>query len=122
MSKTTSGKHMICDIKNITNHTLLSTPKQITDLLDNICEKYNYKILQKSTHEFEPQGFTAIYLLSESHISIHTFPENKYAAIDIYTCRQYTDNQVYLEIYDYLIEQFQAEKTQQPTIIDRNFT
>lgn len=119
---TTSGKHMICDIKNITNHTLLSTPKQITDLLDIICYKYNYKILQKSTHEFEPRGFTAIYLLSESHISIHTYPENNYAAIDIYTCRQYPDNQVYLEIYDYLIERFRADKTQQPTIIDRNFT
>ena len=122
MSQNTSGKHMICDIKNITNHTLLSTPKQITDMLDNICKKYNYTILQKSTHEFEPQGFTAIYLLSESHISIHTFPEKQYAAIDIYTCRQYPDNQVYLEIYDYLIEQFQADPTQQPTIIDRNFT
>jgi len=118
----TSGKHMICDIKNITNHTLLSTPNLIKTMLDNICKKYNYTILQKSTHEFAPQGFTAIYLLSESHISIHTFPEKQYAAIDIYTCRQYPDNQVYLEIYDYLIEQFQADLNQQPTIIDRNFT
>jgi len=118
----TSGKHMICDIKNITNHTLLSTPDLIKTMLDNICKKYKYTILQKSTHIFQPQGFTAIYLLSESHISIHTFPENNYAAIDIYTCRQYPDNQVYLEIYDYLIEQFQADKTQQPIIIDRNFT
>lgn len=122
MNQTTSGKHMICDIKDIKNHQLLNNPKQITDLLDNICKKYNYTILQKSAYEFDPQGFTAIYLLSESHISIHTYPENNYAAIDIYTCRQYPDNQVYLEIYDYLIEQFQADKTQQPTIIDRNFT
>jgi len=119
---TTSGKHMICDIKNITNHTLLNDPKQITYILDNICKKYNYTILQKSAHEFEPQGFTAIYLLSESHISIHTYPENNYAAIDIYTCRQYPDNQVYLEIYDYLIQSFGANPNQQPTIIDRNFT
>jgi S-adenosylmethionine decarboxylase proenzyme len=113
---------MICDIKNITNFKLLCTPRLLTDLLDNICHKYNYTILQKSTHVFEPQGFTAIYLLSESHISIHTFPEKKYASIDIYTCRQYSDNQVYLEIYDLLIDSFRADKTQQPTIIDRNFT
>lgn len=122
MSKTTSGKHMICDIKNITNHTLLSTPDLLTDLLNNICQTYKYTILQKSAHIFQPQGFTAIYLLSESHISIHTYPENNYAAIDIYTCRQYPDDQVYLEIYNYLIQQFGADKTQQPTIIDRNFT
>uniref|UniRef100_A0A6C0JL05 Adenosylmethionine decarboxylase n=1 Tax=viral metagenome TaxID=1070528 RepID=A0A6C0JL05_9ZZZZ len=122
MNQTTSGKHMICDIKNITNHKLLNDPKQISHLLDQICQTYNYTILQKSQHIFEPQGFTAIYLLSESHISIHTFPEKNYAAIDIYTCRQYPDNQVYLEIYDYIIQQFKADPKQQPTIIDRVFT
>lgn len=121
MNQTTSGKHMICDIKDIKNHQLLNDPKQITHLLDYICQKYNYTILQKSAYEFTPLGFTTIYLLSESHISIHTFPEKNYAAIDIYTCRQYPDNQVYLEIYDYLIQQFQADPTQQPIIIDRNF-
>jgi S-adenosylmethionine decarboxylase len=116
-----SGKHMICDIKNIKNHTLLNSPIQITNLLDRICETYEYTILQKNKHEFTPQGFTALYLLSESHISIHTFPEKNYAAIDIYTCRQYPDNQVYLAIYDHLIKEFAADPNQQPIIIDRNF-
>jgi len=112
---------MICDIKNIKNQDLLNSPEKLTKLLDNICNMYNYTILQKSQHEFQPQGFTTLYLLSESHISIHTFPENNYAAIDIYTCRQYQSNQVYLEIYKYLIEEFQADERQTPIIIDRNF-
>jgi S-adenosylmethionine decarboxylase len=116
-----SGKHMICDIKNIKNQTLLNNPQQLTNLLDNICKKYDYTILNKSQHEFEPQGFTTLYLLSESHISIHTFPENNYAAIDIYTCRQYADNQVYLDIYKFLIKEFQADPNQEPIIIDRNY-
>ena len=116
-----SGKHMICDIKNIKNQTLLNNPKQLTNLLDNICKTYEYTILNKSQHEFEPQGFTTLYLLSESHISIHTFPENNYAAIDIYTCRQYADNQVYLEIFNLLIQEFQADITIEPVIIDRRF-
>jgi S-adenosylmethionine decarboxylase proenzyme len=90
-----SGKHMICDIKNIKNHNLLNDPQQLTQLLDHICKTYDYTILQISKHEFEPQGFTAVYLLSESHISIHTYPENNYVAIDIYTCRQYDNNQTY---------------------------
>lgn len=121
MSQNTSGKHMICDIKNIKNHQLLNTPTLLTDLLDRICQTYDYTILQKSQHIFEPQGFTTLYLLSESHISIHTFPENNYAAIDIYTCRQYADNQVYLDIYDLLIQEFDADREQKPIIIDRNF-
>jgi S-adenosylmethionine decarboxylase len=114
-----SGKHMICDIKNIKNKELLNAPNLLIALLDYICQTYNYTILQKSQHVFEPQGFTTLYLLSESHISIHTFPENNYAAVDIYTCRQYPDNKVYLEIYDYLIQEFQAENNEKPTIIDR---
>jgi S-adenosylmethionine decarboxylase len=121
MNTNSSGKHMICDIKNIKNHKLLNAPNLITDLLDHICQTYNYTILQKSQHIFEPQGFTTLYLLSESHISIHTFPENNYAAIDIYTCRQYPDNSSYLEIYDYLIQEFDADKDQRPIIIDRTF-
>jgi S-adenosylmethionine decarboxylase len=116
-----SGKHMICDIKNIKNKNLLNSPIRLTNLLDNICSTYDYKILNKIQHKFQPQGFTTLYLLSESHISIHTFPEKQYAAIDIYTCRQYKDNEVYLEIYNYLIKEFDADQDQHPIIIDRKF-
>ena len=116
-----SGKHMICDIKKIKNQDLLNDPTKLTTLLDQICKTYNYTILQKSQHEFQPQGFTTLYLLSESHISIHTFPERQYAAIDIYTCRQYQSNQVYLEIYNNLIQEFDADPDQEPIIIDRKF-
>lgn len=115
-----SGKHMICDIKNIKNKELLNSPNGLTELLDQICLQHKYTILEKIQHIFEPQGFTTIYLLSESHISIHTFPENNYAAIDIYTCRKYDTNMVYLEIYDLLIKEFQADR-ETPVIIDRKF-
>ncbi len=37
-------------------------------------------------HQFEPYGVTGFVLLAESHISIHTWPEYEYAAVDIYTC------------------------------------
>ncbi|MGE5530221.1 MAG: adenosylmethionine decarboxylase [Patescibacteria group bacterium] len=43
-------------------------------------------ILGEEAHKFEPQGFTAMLLLAESHISIHTYPEKGYAAIDVFTC------------------------------------
>lgn len=43
-------------------------------------------ILDVASHKFEPQGLTAMLLLSESHISIHTWPETNYAAVDIFTC------------------------------------
>jgi S-adenosylmethionine decarboxylase len=120
LNKKTSGKHMICDIKEINNLILLNNPHEITDILDNICKKYNFTILKKVEHIFSPQGFTILYLLSESHISIHTFPEYNYFAFDIYTCRNYDNNNIYEEIYNSLVEIFKAKK-EIPYIIDRVF-
>ena len=42
------------------------------------------------THSFSPQGVTGLALLAESHISIHTWPEIGYAAIDVFTCGNHT--------------------------------
>jgi S-adenosylmethionine decarboxylase proenzyme len=115
-----SGKHMIIDLKEIKNDVLIHDLDKIKTLLDTICNKYDFSILNKSDHVFEPHGLTILYLLSESHLSVHTFPERKYIAIDLYTCREYKDNAVYEEIYDFLIECFQAKK-EIPIIIDRKF-
>ena len=115
-----SGKHLICDIKNIKNKALIGDLDKLKTLMNDICAKNNYSILQTSHHQFEPQGFSIIYLLSESHMSIHTFPEKNYAAIDLYTCRQYNDNHVYNEIYNYFVSKFDA-KSEIPIIIDRCF-
>lgn len=115
-----SGKHMIIDLKEIKNDVLIQDLDKIKTLLDTICNKYDFSILNKSEHVFEPQGLTILYLLSESHLSVHTFPERKYIAIDLYTCRDYKDNDVYEEIYDFFIESFQAKK-EIPIIIDRKF-
>ena len=46
------------------------------------------KVLNLISNKFEPHGVTAIALLAESHISIHTWPESNYSAVDIFTCGQ----------------------------------
>ncbi len=46
----------------------------------------NATLLELVTRRFAPQGVTALALLAESHISIHTWPELGYAAADIFTC------------------------------------
>ena len=118
----TSGKHLICDIKGIQNKILLNCLPKIGELLDHICEKYEFTVLNRVHHIFEPQGLTLLYLLSESHISIHTFPEHEYIALDIYTCRQYEDNKVYMEIFDMIIRAFDAPiEKNTPIILDRNY-
>lgn len=44
----------------------------------------------ESFHQFEPTGATGVILLAESHISIHTWPEKNFAAVDIFTCGEET--------------------------------
>ena len=64
-------------------------------------------LMGEVSHHFEPQGVTALGLLAESHISIHTWPEHGYAAADIFTCGDRTDPQ---RAADFLIRKFQAER------------
>ena len=49
--------------------------------------KSNATLLRSEFHDFgEGYGVTGVSLLAESHMSIHTWPEHKYAAVDIYMC------------------------------------
>jgi S-adenosylmethionine decarboxylase len=48
-------------------------------------------LIDVRTHAFEPQGITGFALLAESHISIHTWPEHRFAAVDAFTCGETTN-------------------------------
>lgn len=115
-----SGKHLICDIKNIKNKTLMNNLEQLQTVMNTICIQNNYSVLKTTYHQFEPDGFSILYLLSESHMSIHTFPEQNYIAFDLYTCRTYPNNDTYNTIYNDLVRVFDANK-ELPLIIDRCF-
>ena len=64
-------------------------------------------VLNLISNKFEPQGVTAIALLAESHISIHTWPESNYSAVDIFTCGH---NMLPELASQYLIESLKAEE------------
>ena len=64
-------------------------------------------VLNLISNRFEPQGVTAIVLLAESHISIHTWPESDYSAVDIFTCGQSMLPELASQ---YLIEALKAEE------------
>jgi S-adenosylmethionine decarboxylase len=58
----------------------------IRPLVLSAAEEGNATILSSKFHQFSPVGVTGILLLAESHISIHTWPEHRLAAVDIFTC------------------------------------
>jgi S-adenosylmethionine decarboxylase len=64
----------------------LNNEKFLVGMLEQAVQVGKMTLLNLMTHKFEPQGITAVALLSESHISIHTWPEECSCAVDVYTC------------------------------------
>ena len=80
----TPGKHLLLDFYQAIH---LTDKQVIEQALLEAAEACNAKVLQKNFHSFgEEQGVTGMLLLAESHISIHTWPESHFAAVDIFMC------------------------------------
>ena len=81
------SKHLLlelyrCDREKLNDESFLRC------ILNRAAKLANATVLNLISNKFEPQGVTAIALLAESHISIHTWPESNYSAVDIFTCGQ----------------------------------
>ena len=109
------SKHLLlelygCDFEKLNDESFLRCT------LNRAAKLANATVLNLISNKFEPQGVTAIALLAESHISIHTWPESNYSAIDIFTCGQ----KMFPEYASkYLIEALKAEE-HSLRIIERN--
>ena len=83
------GKHCILELYDC-NHAKLDDEAFLRDTITTAAKSAGATLLNLITHRFEPQGVTGLALLAESHISIHTWPENGYAAVDVFTCGDHT--------------------------------
>ena len=67
---------------------LLNDAGFIEEALREATREAGATLLREVSFAFEPHGITAVGILAESHISIHTWPEFSYVAADIFTCGQ----------------------------------
>ncbi len=109
------SKHLLlelykCDYEKLNDESFLRCT------LNRAAKLANATVLNLISNKFEPQGVTAIALLAESHISIHSWPESNYSAVDIFTCGQ---NMLPELASQYLIEALKAEEYSL-RIIERN--
>jgi S-adenosylmethionine decarboxylase len=101
-----TGTHIIIDISNISNNEKLKYSSTILPVMDKIVEQFQLKVVEKALHQFEPSGFTGVYVLSESHLSIHTFVEERKIALDLYTCYFFDYSK---ELYELMKNEFGEE-------------
>jgi len=111
---------MMCDVREVGNLAFLLDAGSAMAWMDRICAENNLTVLNTMKHQFEPCGYSVIYLLAESHISIHTYPERAFFAFDLYSCREYEDNSTLEAIYEDLIRISEA-LADRPFIVDRRF-
>ena len=98
------------------DHEKLNDESFLRCTLNNAAKFANATVLNLISNKFEPQGVTAIALLAESHMSIHTWPEAHYSAVDIFTCGQNMKPEISCK---YLIQALMA-KEHLLRIIDRS--
>jgi S-adenosylmethionine decarboxylase len=100
------GTHIILDLYNINKTTFEKVSKKKFESFDKFIEKIikdnNATLLNKVVNHFNDDGaFTSLYLLAESHISIHTWPENNFIAIDVFTCGKTNTENIANELNKY---------------------
>ena len=92
------GRELIADIDDIEEYSVLETVDGIRPLMEKIIENCRLNVVGKCEHQFLPVGATMLYLLSESHLTIHTYPKKKACSINLYTCNPDTDFMEALDI------------------------
>jgi S-adenosylmethionine decarboxylase proenzyme len=80
------GVHLLVNLYDIEDEDLLSLIWKGRKVLNNIIEHLDLHIVGETGHQFEPYGYTIAYALSESHLTIHTYPEYSSAYLDIFCC------------------------------------
>ena len=79
------GTHLLLELRDC-NQELLDDIDYIEDAMIGAANEAGATIVGQSFHKFDPRGVTGIVAIAESHLSIHTWPEHGYAAVDIFTC------------------------------------
>jgi S-adenosylmethionine decarboxylase len=96
MEYSTFGRHVAIDTWGV-DFDLLNNAELLQHHMVEAAEACGATVLSVQSKQFEPQGATVLVLLSESHLSIHTYPERGFAALDCYTCGETVDPEVAIE-------------------------
>ncbi|HDN80972.1 MAG TPA: adenosylmethionine decarboxylase [Chloroflexi bacterium] len=64
----------------------LDSAELIRQTLEEAVQKAKAFLLDIKVHKFQPHGISGVAVIAESHVSIHTWPEHGYAAVDVFTC------------------------------------
>lgn len=79
------GRHLLAEFYKCSSEKLNDTDI-ISAVMTSAVEISNATIIKPFFHKFSPQGVSGIIVIAESHLAIHTWPEYRYAAVDLFSC------------------------------------
>lgn len=94
------------------NSKVLNDLKKVQEIMVSAAKDAKATIVEISFHKFSPFGISGVVVIAESHISVHTWPEYGYAAIDIFTCGDALKPEI---AADRLIGKFQSKE---PSVVE----
>lgn len=96
MAYSTYGRHVTMDLREVSFDKLNDADFLRTHMFE-AAQRSGATVVGENFVKFAPQGVTGVLVLSESHLSIHTYPEDGFAAVDCYTCGTTVDPEVATE-------------------------
>ena len=84
------GRHLLLELKNC-NQEVLNDVTFVRECLIETAEQIGATVVNQSFHQFSPHGISGVVIVAESHLCIHTWPEYRYASIDVFTCGETID-------------------------------
>jgi len=101
------GRHLLVELFDC-DPDVINNLEAVKGALIEAAKRAQATIVDVVFHEFNPFGISGVVVIAESHLSIHTWPEYRYAAVDIFSCGEALQPEV---AANYLVEQFAAERT-----------
>ncbi|MDW7710901.1 MAG: adenosylmethionine decarboxylase [Deferrisomatales bacterium] len=95
------GRHLLVEYRDCDRDTL-DDLDGIEDAMRQAAVQADATVVASVFHPFSPQGVTGVVVVEESHLSIHTWPEHGYAAVDFYTCGDCEPQRAHDFLRDYL--------------------
>lgn len=105
------GTHLLVELHGC-QPELLKKVDVVKEIMVAAAKACKATILHVSFHEFSPFGVSGVVVIAESHLSIHTWPEYRYAAVDIFTCGDVIKPE---EAVSYIASRFRCRK---PSVLE----
>jgi len=79
------GQHLILELYGC-RAASLSSVSEVQETMLKAAKAAKATIIDSIFHHFQPHGVSGVVVIAESHFAIHTWPEHRYASVDLFTC------------------------------------